>query len=632
MKYLKITSVLFILASVLCVSGCQDEFADINTDPSTISTGDVNLLFTQALIEFEPSDYTFWFYNAPMMYKWGEIAVGNNGYTNNYLETTAYGGQGSQTYDVLVYKNEIEHLLDQMSQTDADKYQQQVAALNVLCVYLGIFDTDMYGDMPYNEACLAKYTNPSILAPSFDKVEDLYYQWLEELEDNIETLTTAEDQTWVAKQDILYGGDTQRWAKLANSLRLKIAVRLITQDLSKAIEIAQDVASSTAGVLDGENDDFLFNKVSAVTSNDGDNVYHFGNEVLNSYLYPTQLVTDFMLQNQDPRIRFFFTKNDYNSKVVQAFFDQGKELPDFVAANVEYTEDAEGNKTFTGWSGLGEPWVRYYGLPSVMDAYLNSEYDGYFNTTPYTLYNSDNVEYTYTAASQFNAELVEGRLDYTVPTAPDDAVITDTENAPWYGMYMSTSEVNLYFAEFALLGATLPETAEYYYNKGVEASVREYDRLAELNQIPYYGTTYGYDANEKVIDLQDGEIETMMAQDAVAFTGTTNQLLEKVRIQEILHFMYAASDQFNVIRRSGIPSKNSSIFKWVDFSDPVSTDIPRRFEVKAPSVTDLMYENKKSAYEDQGYTVGIGIATSILNSERVWQDKGAPNFGEGVVE
>jgi hypothetical protein len=93
--------------------------------------------------------------------------------------------------------------------------------------------------------------------------------------------------------------------------------------------------------------------------------------------------------------------------------------------------------------------------------------------------------------------------------------------------------------------------------------------------------------------------------------------------------MYAPSDQFNVVRRSGIPARNSAFFKWTDFSEPVSTAIPRRFEVLTPSVTDLMYDIKTEAYARQGYTAGTSISTSLLNSERVWQDKGAPNFGDG---
>ena len=629
MKYKKIAAIMVLTASVISFNGCQDKFAEINTDPASITTGDVNYLFTQALINFEPSGYTFWFYNAPMMYKWGELGIGSSGFSSTYQETTEYGSQGEQTYDVLLYVRDIENQLSLMPAEEAAAYQQQVAALKVLCIYLGIFDTDMLGDMPYNEACLARYTSPSLLTPAYDTVEDLYDQWLDELDEYMITLTTATDQNWISKQDIVYAGEASKWAKLANSLRLKIAVRLISQNKAKALEVAKSVAESSVGVLNGSDDDFLFNKSTSVTADDGDKVYHFGDAVLGSYLYPTQLVTDFMLENRDPRIRFFFSKNSYNSKVVQAFFDQGVELPSFIAANVEYTEDAEGHKTFSNWSGPGEPWVRYYGLPVVMNANQSSAYDGYFKTTTYTLTNSEGTQYTYRATSQFNEEMVRGRVDYTVPSAPDDTPATDTGDSPWYGMYMSTAEVNLYLAELSLLGATLPQTAEEYYNTAVETSVEEYDRLASLNQIPYYGKTYGYDPNDKVIDLQDGEITTMMSKPDIAFSGTTAEKLEKVYIQEILHFMFNPSDQFGVIRRSGIPSRTSSFFKWTDFNEPVYTAIPRRFEVATPSVTDLMYDIKTAAYTRQGFTPGTSISTSLLNSERVWQDENAPNFGEG---
>lgn len=631
MKFKNIIAIGVLAASVFSLNGCRDKFADINTDPSTITTGDINYLFTQAEISFEPSDYTFWFYNAPMMYKWGQLGISSSGFSSTYQETTEYGGQGEQTDNVLIYVRDIENQVSKMSDEEAAGYQQQIAALRILCIYLGIFDTDMYGDMPFNEACLARYTTPSLLTPAYDSVEDLYYQWLDDLNEYMTTLSSTDtEQNWITKQDLIYGGNPSKWAKLANSLRLKIAVRLLSQNKTKALEIAQSVAESSVGFISSSDDNFVFGKATSVTKDDGDKVYHFGNGVLGSYLYPTQLVTNFMLENQDPRVRFFFSKNSYNSKVIQAFFDQGVNLPSFIANQVEYSTDANGKKTFTGWSGLGEPWVRYYGLPVVMNANQDAQYDGYFHTEPYAITDaSGKTKYTYRSTSQFNEEMIRGRVDYSVPTAPDDTPITDSNDHPWYGMYMSSAEVNLYFAELSLLGASLPQSAEYYYNLAVESSVEEYDRLANLNQIPYYGTTYNYDSFEKTIDLKSGEIETMMSMPEVAFSGTTAEKLEKVYVQEILHFMFAPSDQFSVIRRSGIPSRASSFFKWTDFTEPVYTAIPRRFEVAIPSITDIMYDIKTAAYASQGYTAGTSIATTLLNSERVWQDKGAPNFGDG---
>lgn len=616
------------------LSGCRNDFAAINTDPQTVADGDVNLLFTEGLRQFEPSDYLFWFYNEPMMAKWSQVGCAPAGFTSNYQYTTPTGNQGQQTYQVMMYLHDIHYILSQKTADEAATYQHYVAALNVLCIYLGIFDTDMFGDMPYNEAVEARYTNPPLLTPDYDNVQNLYNQWLTELQDNMRTLSdptiTANENKLFSRQDIIYGGDASKWARLANSLRLKIAVRLLSQHKAQALQIAEDVANSPVGILHASDDDFLYNKGTTALSGDEENyVYHFPNNVLGvAYLYPSATVTDFMLANRDPRIRFFYQKNDYNSKVVQAFFDQGVALPDFIAANVEDTV-INGKKVFSKWKGAGEPWVRYYGLPVVMNANQNSAYDGYFKTTPFTLTSAGGTQYTYHAASPYNESMVRGRAYYTVPVAPGDTPPTDATDKPWYGMYMSVAEVNLYLAEFALLGANLPQTAETYYTNGVRASVEEYNHLAALNKIPYYGNTYGYDPNEKVIDLQSGEIDFMIAQPGVAFTGSNAEKLEKVYIQEIVHFTYFPSDQFCVVRRSGIPSRRSALFKWVDFQDPAATDIPRRFEVVTPSVTDIMYPKTVAAYQRQGFTSGTGIPTSTLNKERVWQDIGAPNFGDG---
>ena len=81
-------------------------------------------------------------------------------------------------------------------------------------------------------------------------------------------------------------------------------------------------------------------------------------------------------------------------------------------------------------------------------------------------------------------------------------------------------------------------------------------------------------------------------------------------------------------RRSGVPKYGSTIFNRVDYaSDGIpSTKIPRRMALSAPAPTDLMYDVLIQSYKDQGYTIGSG---DILNSERVWQDINAPQWGEG---
>ena len=337
-----------------------------------------------------------------------------------------------------------------------------------------------------------------------------------------------------------------------------------------------------------------------------------------------------MLRNKDPRVRFFYRKNAWNATIVQGFFDQGKEIPHYILENVNYTESG-GKKTFVSWKGMGEPWVRYYGLPVEMDAAQNiTEYGDYFDYTNRSKLKIGDAEKTFTPFSGYNQEMIIGRYDFTVPTLPGGPVIQDLDDKPWHGMYLSTSEVNLYLAEFKLLGAALPGTAQQYFNKAIRASVEEYDRLASLNEIPYYGNTYGYDEHEAVIDLKAGEIEAMMASPEYQLTGDAALDLEKVYVQQLLHFTLYPNEQFVTVRRSGVPKENSTLIEWENFAPTVPNNaIPRRFEVGAPSPTDLMYQILVDAYSSQGFTPGTGQDGTLLNSERVWQDINAPQFGQG---
>ena len=62
MKYTSLLTATLIGATLFTTS-CIDDFADINTNPSTVSKGELSYLFAQGVHDFEPADYTFWFYN-----------------------------------------------------------------------------------------------------------------------------------------------------------------------------------------------------------------------------------------------------------------------------------------------------------------------------------------------------------------------------------------------------------------------------------------------------------------------------------------------------------------------------------------------------------------------------------------
>ncbi len=632
-----LTAVLLMLMMLPAFTSCnKDQFADINTDPSTISKGNVPYLFTQAILNFEPSDYLLWFYDGRYTSNFVQAFLPGS-YGDKFNIMGELGGVGSQFVKVLNIKRDVDDQVSRMSTEDAAKYQNIQAMLSPLSIYLGIFDSDMYGSMPYSEACLNRYGGT--LTPKYDTMAELYDEWLTELDNDIKILSSnLSDQITLGSNDVVYGGDVAKWLKFANGVKLKIAVRLLHQDKAKALKLAAEVGASDANVMTGSSDDFIYNKGTVGGNGNDDYVYHFGNSV--SLGVASKNVIDFMKKNQDPRMLVMFTKNSFNSEVVQAFFDaqyqaqqDGKTIlstiPKYIMDNVEYDETSNGKKIFKAWKGLGEPWVRFYGIPVGMNISDDPEYTGdnnYFNSNKWQVTLGGKTK-TYGAYSGFNEELVRGRCDFTYPTKPDGVTKQDTDDNPWYGLALSTAEMNLYLAEMKLLGASLPKTAAEYFKTAVEASASEYNTLAVKNKIPYYDASHCYDTNEKPVTYGDTEIAAMMANDDYQLTGTAAQQLEKVYIQQFLHFMYQPVDQFVSVRRSGVPKVGSSLIPWVQLTD--SKYIPRRMYVTAPNAdTDKMYDILVKAYTEEGFSYGRDDPDK-LNSERVWIDKGAPNYGEG---
>lgn len=623
-----LTAVLLMLMVLPAFTGCsRDDFADINTDPATVGKGNVPYLFTQAIMNFEPSDYLLWFYDGKYTSNFVQAFIPGS-YGDKFNIMGEPGGVGSQFVSVLNIKRDVDNIVSQMNTTEAAKYQNIQAMLSPLSIYLGIFDSDMFGSMPYSEACLNRYGGT--LTPKYDTMDQLYDEWLTELDNDIKILSSnLSDQITPSSNDIVYGGDVSKWLKFANGVKLKIAVRLLHQDKARALKIAAEVGASDNNIMSGSSDDFVYNK--------GSQDYHFGNSV--SLGVTSKNVLDFMMKNEDPRLRIMFTKNDFNSEVVQAFFDAQYQaqkagttilsaIPKYIMDNIDYTTDADGKKTFKAWKGMGEPWVRFYGTPVGMNISDNPDYTGdnnYFNSNKWKV-TLNNKTKTYGATSSFNQEMVRGQIDFTYPTKPDGVTKQDTKDCPWYGMALSTAEINLYLAEMKLLGANLPKTASQYFNTAIQTSAEEYNNLAVLNQIPYCDADHCYDVNEKPITYGSSEIATMMANTDYQLTGSVSDDLEKVYIQQFLHFMYQPVDQFVSVRRSGIPKVGSSLIPWVNITQ--NTNIPRRMYVTQPQLTDKMYDILINAYSAEGFSFGRDDP-SKLNSERVWADKGAPNFGEG---
>lgn len=628
-----------IIVSAFCgvalLSGCMDKFAEINSDPSIIKDGEPRYLFTQQLSDFALQDYYLWYYDYKDMLQWGQATVptsGNGQLFNENLKNTG----GPNLSKVMTYMLAIQDEVSKIEKSNpvaAAGYNHLRAMSEVLLVFGAVQNTDMYGSMPYSEAYRARWGGT--LTPKYDTQEELFDSFIATLDKSIEVLNqktfdvngTRVSLVDLSHQDFVYKGDASKWAKLANSVKLRIAARLYNTNKAKSFKIVEDAIANPAGFITESADSFIYNKGSQYYGEGGD-------------IFPGQgsmNTIDFLVEHKDPRVRFFFSKNDYNSMVVQAYFDaqaankNQADMPSYISDLVETEIDKDGRKVFKAWKSPGEPWVRYHGLPLEVNAYNNKKYNDYFDPSGRIFkVNLNGKEKVYTSTSSLNLDMYRGDLGFTYPDAPDQPVKQDKVNKPYYGMHFAAGETDLYLAEFKLLGANVPGTASEYFTKGITASVKSWNHVAGLNRITYYDKAF--DPNEATLELKDGEIEEMLKSDVYKLTGDQATDLEKVYVQQRINFIYTPLEMYVTMRRSGVPKKQSTILPLQSFKPNGSIEdfpLPRRFSFLDPSPTDKMGPIMIKAWEAEGFT--IGTDGKILNAERVWYDKASPKFGEGPI-
>lgn len=451
----------YLLAS--CVLGaslftsCADEFKDVNSKEADISVPNIRFLFAECLNQFEPMDYSAWYYDMPRLGSWSQCIITPSGNQDSFNLITEQGSVGSHVNRLLRMVNDVRNQISQMSDADKERYEYIQYLCNPLLVFVGMNDSDMYGSRQYSEAEMARYTDPPLFLPKYDTQEELIAYWLDELNETISYLTTHNVSDILGTQDFIYNGDLDKWARFANSLKLKIAARLINKDRNKAISIVNEVVSSPAGIIETADGDLVYNR--------GKNNNHWNNDFPHG-VGVDQLI-DFMKENRDTRLLSAFTKNEFNGAVVQAFLDQEKELPPYIAENAIIE-----NGKFQGWKGAGEPWVRFYGAPLEIGAGQNNDYRWIFDPTGllFQLKTSAGGNRNYVALSRRNQELVKGIYDFTYPDAPDVTPDKDILTTPWYGIYFSAAEVQLLLAEFKLLGANTPKSAQEHLTAGCRLS------------------------------------------------------------------------------------------------------------------------------------------------------------------
>ncbi|GJM62956.1 SusD/RagB family nutrient-binding outer membrane lipoprotein [Persicobacter diffluens] len=280
--------------SALSLMGCTKNFDEINTDPNEPDMVPTYSLFYNGTRVIMDESRGQW-YGLRGSDIWMQY-IGQRNYLDEdryfYRESSVNGGW-RELYLALNNLNEVIKIAEdeEHGYDFAEVYgnaHNQVQAARIFKAYTFQTLTENHGDIPYQSY---SGENPDFQAlgehmfPVYAESADIYADMLEELKDAAAQID--ESKPVFTDFDLIYFGNASNWKKLANSLRLRLAVRV--KDSQELGAIAQQHIAELKA-----------NPAALIADNSENAAYHFeGNDIKGAPVYKAYYTgtqrTDFML-------------------------------------------------------------------------------------------------------------------------------------------------------------------------------------------------------------------------------------------------------------------------------------------------------------------------------------------------
>jgi hypothetical protein len=240
---LRSITALVIASSVI---SCTKGFEDLNQDPNKPSAenADPKLFITPVL-----KDAVF---SAHLHQRIHNLYIDNfSQYYNGPLSGVQYGNVNdswSQDYwkEHYAWLNNLNHVIRNYEKDDSQT--NIVAIAKIYRVFITSRATDLFGDIPYSDAADGLGS-----LPKYDSQEEIYKSMLSDLENAIKLFDDS--KLPIGGNDFIYQGDYSKWKKFANSLRLRLAMRISNVEPALAKQHAE--AAVAAGVMETSDDSAL---------------------------------------------------------------------------------------------------------------------------------------------------------------------------------------------------------------------------------------------------------------------------------------------------------------------------------------------------------------------------------------
>ena len=223
-------NIFLILTSIALITGvgCKKGYLDVNTNPNQSTAADPGTVLPSALVATVAQWYPGPTAHSGWLGSWsisGSYAISSIDFSTYKMTTdfadppgnivTSVNNVWSSTYDNL---KDYQYIQDKSSSTSLPFLE---GAARIMKAYQFQHLVDLFNDVPYTDAL----KGPLSLRPAYTKAIVVYDSLFKEIQKGI-TLIKNAGITAPGNQDIMFGGDKTKWVQFANTVRLRMLLRM----------------------------------------------------------------------------------------------------------------------------------------------------------------------------------------------------------------------------------------------------------------------------------------------------------------------------------------------------------------------------------------------------------------------
>jgi len=451
-----------------------------------------------------------------------------------------------------------------MTDTGGDFENPKMYAMGLVIksLYFQIF-TDAFGEIPYSET-----GNADIALPKFDTQKEIYQGIIAQLDEAMtligDATVTGEGIQNVGANDLYFAGDLQKWKKLANSLKLRIAMRAYG---ATGADFAQTAITQAlaAPLLSEATENAMMKKDNIISKwasdSYGNILFDYGGLHAGATWAASETLIAYLRDNNDPRLSKYARPSEGGTfefakptdatelalfpKRIDYIFNTLKD----VAGDDVTRVDGETSVTITLAAN------KYYiGQPTRLNGKIKSMVRFEFFSAP--------------------AQHVIQRADGSAPIREE--------------LIFGAAETHFLKAEAIVKGiVTGDENAAY--QTGIRRSMESWG-------------------------VAEGDIATFLANQSMAqLTGTTAEKLEKIGVQRWLAAYTDGIEAWSIVRKTGYPS---------ELANGVSDlDIFGLGDLNGAYPSRMRYGTSAASKNGANLTTAIGRQGADLMNTKLWWNK-----------